>query len=183
VDLDANDDVEADLQGLEGTDDVPNLEGDSDIEELAVEEAKVAKVARDPAAPTRQEVEQHEATHLPYRSWCPVCIAGRRENAPRKSLSEEERSVPEVGMDYCFIRRAIETETATALVVKDRISRAIRAHVLGFKGTCLEEASTIAAGAISQFGHKGAISLKTDNEPALVDLRGRRSRNWRSVLW
>ena len=109
--------------------------------------------------------------HLPYRSWCPICVAGRRDNAPHKSLTDEERSVPEVGMDYCFIRRAVETETATVLVVKDRVSRAIRVHVLGFKGTCLEEASSIAAGAISQFGHKGAISLKTDNEPALIDLR------------
>ena len=65
VDLDKNDDdVDEDLQGQAG-----NLEGDSDIEELVVEEAKVVKVARDPSAPTRQEVEQHESTHLPYRSW------------------------------------------------------------------------------------------------------------------
>ena len=108
VDLDVNDDVDEVAKDLEGADG-EHLEGDSDVEELAVEEAKVAKVARDPSAPTRQEVEAHEATHLPYRSWCPICVAGRRDNAPHKSLTDEERSVPEVVMDYCFIRRAVET--------------------------------------------------------------------------
>ena len=162
------DDDDAEVVGLEVAGGVQEV---GDDEEQEVEEAKPAKLLRDPAAPTQQEIDAHEATHLPYRSWCAVCVAGRRDNAPHKPMADEDRSVPEVGMDYCFIRRAAEPDTTTVLVVKDRFSRAIRAHVLGFNGTCLEEASQIAAGAISQFGHKGSIAVKTDNEPALVDLR------------
>ena len=74
-------------------------------------------------------------------------------------------------MDYCFIRRKVEEDTTTMVVIKDRGSRAIRAHALKFKGTCLDEASTLVSQAIQAFGHKGKLAIKTDNEPALLDLR------------
>ena len=31
---------------------------------------------QDPILPSRQEVEDHEKTHLPYRSWCTHCVRG-----------------------------------------------------------------------------------------------------------
>ena len=37
------------------------------------EEAKKPEVLRDPGAPTPKEVEEHNVTHLPFRSWCPHC--------------------------------------------------------------------------------------------------------------
>ena len=46
------------------------------------EEVKVAKPARDPRAPTKAERDAHEATHLPFRSWCAERVAGRRTNPP-----------------------------------------------------------------------------------------------------
>ena len=32
------------------------------------------QIARDPGDPTLQEREEHSVTHVPYRSWCPVCV-------------------------------------------------------------------------------------------------------------
>ena len=83
----------------------------------------------------------------------------------------EERSIPEIGKDYCFVRRKVEEESTTVIVIKDRDSKAIRAHALKYKGTCLDEAAQMAADAISAFGYRGKIALKTDTEPALLDLR------------
>ena len=80
---------------------------DEQDEEGEVEEAKVAKPARDPGAPTRAEIEAHEPTHLPFRSWCPTCIAGRRDNPPHKRREDEERQVPEVMLDYGFVRPVV----------------------------------------------------------------------------
>ena len=63
------------------------------------------KVVRkhDPRQPSQQEKEEHEMTHLPFRSWCRHCIMGRgREEDCRKSM-EEERQVPEVHLDYMFM--------------------------------------------------------------------------------
>ena len=48
MDLDVNDDVDEVAKDFEGADGMAHLEGDSDVEELVVEEAKVATVARDP---------------------------------------------------------------------------------------------------------------------------------------
>ena len=101
-----------------------------DDDELEVEEARVAKTARDPLAPTQAEWTAHQATHLPFRSWCPECVAGRRDNPAHKKRVDEERMVPEVGKDYAFVRREEETERVTILVVKDRETRAIQASVM-----------------------------------------------------
>jgi hypothetical protein len=43
-----------------------------DIELEVEEEAREPKVLRDPGAPTEAEVERHNVTHQPFRSWCPA---------------------------------------------------------------------------------------------------------------
>ena len=145
------------------------LEGDE--AEEAVEEATAAKTARDPQAPSKAEWLAHQATHLPYRSWCQECVAGRRDNPGHRRVPAEERLVPEVMLDYAFVRTDDERETLTILVVKDRESRAIRASVMTMKGACNEEAGEKAAEAIQGFGHRGKLLIKVDNEPALKSLR------------
>ena len=51
-------------------------DGAGEEEEHPAEEARRAKKARDPGAPTRAEVEEHAATHLPFRIWCEECVRG-----------------------------------------------------------------------------------------------------------
>ena len=91
-----------------------------------VEEARQPEKARDPAAPTRAEWEAHQATHLPYRSWCRYCVGARGDNPPHRKRPEADIAVPEVHLDYCFVRRSGETELLTILVAKHRKSRAVR---------------------------------------------------------
>ena len=64
------------------------------------EEARQARKARDPGAPSLADWEAHQATHLPFRIWCPECVMGRRDNPAHLSVPAEVREVPEVGMDY-----------------------------------------------------------------------------------
>ena len=141
-----------------------------DLEAHPAEEARAARPARNPRQPTNAEREAHEATHLPFRTWCAECVAGRRDNPPHLT-SKEEPTVPEVGMDYAFVRRTDEEETLTLLVMKDRGSRAVRAWVVPHKGADLETAVERAADGVRELGHRGQIVLKTDNEPALMALR------------
>ena len=63
-----------------GAEDEDIFGGESDdeaIEEEAQEARPAARAARKPSQPTAEELAQHEALHEPYRSWCPVCVAGR----------------------------------------------------------------------------------------------------------
>eukprot|EP00973_Karenia_brevis_P072635 10089624-Karenia_brevis.AAC.1 len=48
------------------------------------------KSALMPYAPSRKEVEAHNATHLPYRSWCPHCVRGRGVSMHHAKASEDE---------------------------------------------------------------------------------------------
>ncbi len=55
--------------------------------------------------PSEAEVQQHCLTHMPYRNWCPHCVRGRgreMDHKKTKEKGEEEPTVPEYHMDYCF---------------------------------------------------------------------------------
>ena len=40
-------------------------------------EVRQPKIIRDPRAPTEHERRAHRVSHLPYRSWCKICVQGR----------------------------------------------------------------------------------------------------------
>ena len=62
-------------------------------------EKPLVRVARNPGDPTHKEVEEHNVTHLPHFSWCPVCLkASGKEEAHKKV--REQGGVPTVSMDY-----------------------------------------------------------------------------------
>ena len=50
------------------------------------------KVARDPGDPTKKEREDHNATHIPFRSWCPICVRAK-DGRRRTEMAEEKRGV------------------------------------------------------------------------------------------
>ena len=52
------------------------------------DEERVKKMA-DPRKPSDMEVEHHCLTHLPYRNWCPVCIAAKGKDLDhRKDINQ-----------------------------------------------------------------------------------------------
>ena len=135
------------------------------------EEARVVRKATDPRQPTAAEREDHEATHLPFRSWCWACVMGRRTNPAHRKLPEDDREVQEVSLDYCFVRRRNEEQVVTILLLKDRSSRALRAWVLQKKGVCLEEPTELVLEGIKDLGFQNRVLIKVDNEPAITALR------------
>eukprot|EP00969_Alexandrium_andersonii_P270520 11956924-Alexandrium_andersonii.AAC.1 len=74
-------------------------------------------------------------------------------------------------MDYCFLTKDGSETTLTVLVIKDRNSRAILAHPVLCKGRVHDDTVDQAVASIRRLGHHRRVLLKTDNEPALVDLR------------
>ena len=56
-----------------------------------------------PRLPTKAEIEEHDLTHLPFRSWCRHCVRGRgQEEAHRKCEARDGEGVPEVHLDFVF---------------------------------------------------------------------------------
>ena len=38
------------------------------------EQGQEAKIMKGPNEPTKDELEKHMTTHMPFRSWCPYCV-------------------------------------------------------------------------------------------------------------
>ena len=76
--------------------------GDSII--WSQEEGEEAKVACAPCMPTQEEVERHSTTHVPFRSWCVFCVAGKAKANPHfKRNAETVQGENVVSLDYAFI--------------------------------------------------------------------------------
>ncbi len=135
------------------------------------EEARAARPARDPGAPTQAMRDAHSATHLPFRSWCDECVQGRQDAPPHCRTRRAEGEVPEVSFDYAFVRRDDEELVATLLVMRDRDTKALRAWVLEHKGADLAATVNRAVAGVHQLGYRGRVLIRTDGEPALVALR------------
>ena len=93
---------------------------DTDIMELDDDVVvQAAQPLPQPKVPTAAQIAAHNITHLPYRSWCPHCVAARRPNSQhfRKS-SKSDRADPLLVADYCFVRDNLDTDCVTVLVAR-----------------------------------------------------------------
>eukprot|EP00974_Lingulodinium_polyedra_P129444 11210051-Lingulodinium_polyedra.AAC.1 len=63
--------------------------------------------------------------------------------------------MPEVILDYCFVRRQEESAPLTIWLLKDRGMRALRAWVMQHKGADTEEVAERALEGIRSLGHRG----------------------------
>ena len=140
--------------------------GEEEEQPEEVEEAAPVRMTRDPGLPTKEEREAHEATHLPFRSWCGECVRGRAPNPDHRRVEEKSDEVPEVGMDHAFVSRQEDKKQLTILVMKDRDTRTIMANVVQSKGAGLDETVDQAVKNIDRLGLKCRMTLKVDNEPA-----------------
>ena len=135
-------------------------------------EGRAPKLARSPATPSRREVEEHSATHVPYRSWCPHCVKGRGNNQPhRKSVErDDEEKVPVIGMDYGFlIKKGADEQMGPMLVLKDSRHGLAKAMVVPAKGPSQEWVARRCHSWIADIGYPKVV-LKNDNEPAIEGL-------------
>ena len=79
---------------------------DEDTEETlhGTAEGRVPNTLATPSLQSANEVAEHNLTHIPYRNWCPICIAAGREDAHRRGAMDEEGETicPTIGFDYAF---------------------------------------------------------------------------------
>ena len=70
---------------------------------MAEQDDAVVKRMVDPKLPSQDEVDRHCVMgHLPYRSWCPVCVKAKGRDMDHSRDSGKERKVSEYSWDYCF---------------------------------------------------------------------------------
>ena len=146
-------------------------EGDAAGEE---EEAVAVRPARTPCSPTRAEREEHEATHLPFRSWCRFCVSGRSDNPAHRVIEDpdgERRGLLEVHLDYAYLKRDSSDDLLTLLVVKFRPSRAVRAYSVPAKGVGDAAIVERVCRGMVEAGVRAPCIVKSDGEASIRALR------------
>ena len=69
------------------------------------EEGRAPRLLATPYVPSREEVDEHEVAHWPYRAWCPDCVRGRGRVRAHRSLHDyaRESGEPMIVGDYCYL--------------------------------------------------------------------------------
>ena len=146
-----------------------------DKEELSEGSRAVRGRQKRMMTPTLGERQEPERTHIPYRSWCRHCVAGRAGYSAHRGRRfavavEEDKEMKQVSYDYCFRRDQPGSESAKILVSKDRATRMVSAHVVPFQGAVIHWVIQQCARDLERLGHCGQITLKSDQETAIVDV-------------
>ena len=134
----------------------------------ADEEAEEAVRRPEVKAPTKEEVRRHNVSHLPFRSWCPQCVACRgKDDAHRAREDPEAARGAEVHFDYAFLRNEEGGNKATVLVGRCRQSKFLVAHVVPAKGESEEWVVDEVVQDLKSMGLNGQVLLRGDQERSL----------------
>ena len=76
-------------------------------------DAKTARTPRTPQPPTDGARMAHNATHAPYKDWCPFCVASRGRSSPHRRVvvNKTADTLTKFQTDYMFIRTVAESKT------------------------------------------------------------------------
>jgi hypothetical protein len=81
------------------------------------EETRKPNVKRLPPQVAQEEVDRHNVTHLPFRSWCQHCVRGKATDDHHKRLAPTSvAGEAKWGMDYFFLTRAEEPNKMKAVL-------------------------------------------------------------------
>ena len=170
---------ECDIHPNENADDANGAaEG---AEEYHAEDIEARKAIPTPILPNQHDIDDHWLDHLPYRSWCGVCVNGRGRERPHLR-THGKRRIATLAFDYCFASKEgvysrdewasmpDGTEGAKILVVRELVSKATFAHVVKSKGVGDDRFAADCLVKDVEWLGSTRIMLRSDNEPAIIAL-------------
>ena len=147
--------------------------------DLEVEEANVSRVPSKVYSPSPDEYNRHCATHMPYRSWCPICVQAKKRNPAHRSKNEknEYKHVPVISMDYMYLNEKNDDVNNPILVIHDSVSEGIWAVFVKRKGDSSYSVKRV-SDIIKRLGYSKII-IKSDQESSLTSMENKT----REALW
>ena len=129
------------------------------------EDGDILRKLNDPSLPSPEEIKTHCLQgHIPYRSWCHICVRAQGRDRTHVGDKGGERNLPEYSWDYCFPGDEFGNKL-TILVGKERKSKAWMAAVVPEKGARGRYATDKCLEFIAENGDaQGNIIVKTDQE-------------------
>ena len=149
---------------------------------LATAKTAQSEQERHPLAPVTAEVPsefeqaQHRLTHVPYKAWCPSCVAHRaRVDRHERSGESHASSPPTISFDYFYTKAngeaatADDPDTIIALVVVCSQTSFVKSIPLESKNQ-MDHMNREVIQFIQMLGHTD-VSLRCDNEPSILQLK------------
>ena len=122
---------------------------------------------QNPLKQSEAEVEEHNHTPLPYRSWCRHCVRGRGKEMLHCKL-EDEAGMPEVHSGLCFLGdEADPAVTVPVFVMREWLTGVTLAAAVPSKSTNSHIARRIVAFRREIGVAHGDLLVRTDQEPAI----------------
>ena len=173
-------DVAGSDPGVDAQDDQEATDGEiaDDVYDSMDPEETLVKVLPSPQRPSQKEVDEHNASHLPYRNWCPICVRARGREDAHKRIETRMNGKPIIVMDYKSFGANLEDEDdqseqekLKAIVMRDQETGMVSSHLVESKGVKDTWVIEKLVEDIADWGHADIV-LKTDGEPAIVALQG-----------
>lgn len=148
-----------------------------ELVEEAEREAQDPKLKATPVLPHPEVVARHNATHLPYQSWCVHCVRGKAKDDPhfrtdpeKKGHKDRPEALTTVQLDYMFLKERKGSEEKkltifTGYVV--RSGRGFSAQVFS-KGTAAQYPQKLLEGFLRDNGLSAGANLRFDPENAVT---------------
>ena len=99
-------------------------------------ETKTARTLRTPEPPTDAARMAHNATFVPFRDWCPICVASRGRSSPHRRVvvNKTADTLPKFQTDYMFSRTVAESKTQPCITVVEPRSGEVISFMCARKG-------------------------------------------------
>ena len=148
-------------------------------------EAKTARSLRTPEPPTDAARMAHNATHVPFRDWCPICVASRGRSSPHRRVvvNKTADTLPKFQTDYMFIRTVAESKTQPCITFVETRSGVVISFMCARKGG-YEDLTKEILRHFEAYGFLNPVIIQCDKEMSIIDVcrKVARERNARTVL-
>ena len=148
-------------------------------------EAKTARILRTPEPPTDAARMAHNTTHVPFRDWCPFCVASRGRSSPHRRVvvNKTADTLPKFQTDYMFIRTVAESKTQPCITFVETRSGVVISFMCARKGG-YEDLTKEILRHFEAYGFLNPIIIQCDKEMSIIDVcrKVARERNARTVL-
>ena len=148
-------------------------------------EAKTARSLRTPEPPTDAARMAHNATHVPFRDWCPICVASRGRSSPHRRVvvNKTADTLPKFQTDYMFIRTVAESKTQPCITFVETRSGVVISFMCARKGG-YEDLTKEILRRFEAIGFLNPVIIQCDKEMSTKTCveKFARERNARTVL-
>ena len=134
-------------------------------------EAKTARTSRSPQPPTDAARMAHNATHVPFRDWCPICVAsrGRSSSHRRGGVNKTADTLPKFQTDYMFTRTVAESKTQPCITFVETRRGVVISFMCARKGG-YEDLTKEILRHFEAYGFLNPVILQCDKEMSIIDV-------------